>query len=141
MLLFHPKLHTWLPPGGHLEADETPENGAIREVFEETGLKIALFSDENIWCSRNGARSIRRPYLCLLEDIPAFGDKKAHQHIDLVFTGLPEPLDQPILSAEKLDVRWFSRQEIENLSDKEIFEETRQIALHLLDQEAMLVHG
>jgi len=29
----------WTNPGGKIEPDETPENAAIREVMEETGLK------------------------------------------------------------------------------------------------------
>lgn len=32
---------TWQPPGGYLEWFETIENGARREVREETGLEIA----------------------------------------------------------------------------------------------------
>lgn len=31
---------TWTMPGGKLEFQETPEQGAIREVMEETGMKI-----------------------------------------------------------------------------------------------------
>lgn len=31
---------TWTMPGGKLHFGETPENGACREVLEETGIKI-----------------------------------------------------------------------------------------------------
>ncbi|WUI01951.1 NUDIX domain-containing protein [Spirillospora sp. NBC_00431] len=31
----------WVPPGGVLELDETPYEGVVREVLEETGVKVA----------------------------------------------------------------------------------------------------
>lgn len=30
----------WQPPGGVLELDETPEQGTVREVLEETGVRV-----------------------------------------------------------------------------------------------------
>jgi 8-oxo-dGTP diphosphatase len=30
----------WVPPGGVLELGETPQDGVIREVYEETGVKV-----------------------------------------------------------------------------------------------------
>lgn len=32
---------TWCPPGGHVELGEDPKEAAIREVLEETGLKLS----------------------------------------------------------------------------------------------------
>ncbi|MDH6580688.1 NUDIX domain-containing protein [Kitasatospora sp. MAP5-34] len=35
----------WVPPGGKVEAGETPREGAIRELFEETGLRAELLPE------------------------------------------------------------------------------------------------
>jgi len=40
LLAFHKRFDLWVPVGGELEEDETPSEGAIREVREETGLEI-----------------------------------------------------------------------------------------------------
>jgi 8-oxo-dGTP pyrophosphatase MutT (NUDIX family) len=36
----------WVLPKGHIEATEQPEDAAIREVFEETGVRVALVTPE-----------------------------------------------------------------------------------------------
>src|SRR5918997_3125572 len=41
----HRKLGMWLPPGGHIERDELPDDAALREVFEETGLRVELVGE------------------------------------------------------------------------------------------------
>jgi 8-oxo-dGTP diphosphatase len=30
----------WVPPGGVLELDESPEAGVVREILEETGVEV-----------------------------------------------------------------------------------------------------
>jgi ADP-ribose pyrophosphatase YjhB (NUDIX family) len=40
LLHFHRKLGMWLPPGGHIERDELRDDAAVRQVFEETGLRL-----------------------------------------------------------------------------------------------------
>jgi len=37
-----PRVGTWTFPGGFLELNETPEEGARRETMEETGLDVRL---------------------------------------------------------------------------------------------------
>src|ERR1700730_4316464 len=85
LLLYHAKFNKWLPPGGHVEENETPVTCAIREAYEETGLHIELIQDEHLWIDRPNARSCERPFLCLIENVPAYGNSPAHQHIDQIF--------------------------------------------------------
>jgi len=128
LLLHHPKLKKWLPPGGHIELNETPPECAVREAYEETGLEIELIREENLWLDFWNASSIQRPYLCLLENIPAYGDTPAHQHIDSIF------LARPVGGTLFPHVKWFSMEEIEVLiDDDEIFGETKITIRHILE--------
>ncbi len=127
LLHFHKKLGKWLPPGGHLEENETPPECAIREAKEETGLDIALIQDEHLWVTRSNATSFERPFLCLLENVPAYKNQPEHQHIDFIYLGKPigGSLDPDAISSTGL--RWFTLDEVLYLkSDEEIFKETQQ---------------
>ncbi len=39
---FEPFVDDWCLPGGFIEATEDPEESAIREVYEETGLEVKI---------------------------------------------------------------------------------------------------
>lgn len=130
LLIFHNKLGKWLPPGGHLENNELPPEGALREVLEETGLEVELIRQENLWINRWNAISFDRPYFCFLENIPPYGSHPAHQHIDLVYVA--KPIRGTLHSEHQ--ARWFSIDEALSLRiDEEIFGETHQILNHLLE--------
>ncbi|MFI2303022.1 NUDIX domain-containing protein [Actinacidiphila glaucinigra] len=45
VLLVKHRLRGWVPPGGKVEAGETPRDGASRELLEETGLEPELLPD------------------------------------------------------------------------------------------------
>ena len=127
VLIYHPKHKKWLPPGGHLHENETPPECALREAKEETGLDIVLIRQENLWLDFWNASSIERPYLCLLENIPAHGETPAHQHIDQIF------LAKPVGGALLPSAQWFTLSEIEKLEDDvDIFVETKKTLRHLL---------
>ncbi|KAG6559766.1 NUDIX domain [Candidatus Rhabdochlamydia oedothoracis] len=135
LLLMHPKFHKWLPPGGHLEENETPHECALREVLEETGLKIGFYQDEYFQVSHKNACSIPRPFLCLLEEIPAWNQTPVHQHIDFVFVGYPikEGLDK------EFSYRWFSKEEILKLKEEEIFPDVKQIISEIFNLNSFLI--
>lgn len=129
LLLFHQKYGKWLPPGGHLDPDETPVEAAHREVWEEAGLKIQLASQENLWIDRWNAVSMERPYMCLVENIPATDREEAHQHIDFIYVATP--------LTQNPDLRWFTLEEVLSLKgDEEIFVETQDTLRQLLQEES-----
>ena len=82
LLHFHRKLSLWLPPGGHIEPAELPDDAAVREVFEETGVRAAHIGERAL--ALDYPRQLVRPAGIQLEDIAP-----GHQHIDLVYFAVP----------------------------------------------------
>lgn len=128
LLIYHRKLQKWLCPGGHVDPNELPSEAAIREVLEETGLEVELLTDEHLWIDQWNATSFSRPYLCLLEEIPAYESQPAHQHIDFVYISRPVSGQETFNSSETDGLRWFTLEEVNALtSDREIFAETKSV--------------
>ncbi|MGW0564135.1 NUDIX hydrolase [Streptomyces sp. NPDC003016] len=78
----------WEAPGGVLELDERPEDGACREVLEETGIKVDAVRLTGVY--KNMARGV----------------------VALVFLCRPVG-GQERTSGESTAVCWFSRGEVE----------------------------
>lgn len=82
LLHHHRKLGMWLPPGGHIERDELPDDAAVREVLEETGIEVELVGERREDVS--DPVQLCRPAGVQLEDIGP-----GHQHIDLIYFARP----------------------------------------------------
>lgn len=108
LLVKHKKFNKWVQPGGHIEFDELPEETAVREVFEETGVKIKLL----------GARFPREEDCIRPLGIQKNRNKMGEIHIDIIYPAVPKnPYDcEPIVSDESTEAGWFSLQELDNLS-------------------------
>ncbi|MCX6709315.1 MAG: NUDIX domain-containing protein [Candidatus Woesearchaeota archaeon] len=56
LLIHHKKLNLWLPVGGHIDKDETPDEAILREIKEETPLLSILHMQTAKRQSRNKKR-------------------------------------------------------------------------------------
>ncbi len=108
LLHLHRKLEMWLPPGGHIEKDELPDNAAVREVFEETGLEVELAGDrrEDI----EDPVQLHRPAGIQLEHIGP-----GHEHIDLIYFARPTGSVEISAEFEKDKVGWYSPEDWNSL--------------------------
>lgn len=140
LLLRHKRLGRWMPPGGHVDPDETPENAAKRECKEETGLDVDIVGsaeDDLFLKNPSEGRMLKKPIALLLENIPASAERNepAHEHMDFLYLARPVNEDQILSLAEEEggELRWFMRAEIEALdTGTEIFANVRRYILSLL---------
>ncbi|MFO0882544.1 MAG: NUDIX domain-containing protein [Candidatus Saccharimonadales bacterium] len=108
LLVNHPRYSKWIPPGGHIELDEDPEQALFREVEEETGLMVTVLSERPEYDSPGTKPLLRPNYLDTHEANPP------HRHISFVyFCQANNP--NFVKSDEHSDMRWFT---VDELSDK-----------------------
>ncbi|MDD5054740.1 MAG: NUDIX domain-containing protein [Candidatus Peribacteraceae bacterium] len=140
LLLWHKRLQRWMPPGGHVDPDETPEETARRECKEETGLDVEIVGEDqaDLFAGNpNEGRMLKKPIAMLLENIPESKERNepAHQHMDFLF--LARPIDESqalVLDAfEAREMRWFTRGEIEVMDERtEIFANVKRYILNTI---------
>ncbi len=135
LLLWHKRLQRWMPPGGHVDPDETPEEAARRECKEETGLDVEIIGceQEDLFSENpHEGRMLKQPIALLLENIPESKERSeaAHQHMDFVYRAKPRDETQELclLEEEGTELRWFTIEEITALDpSREIFANVQQL--------------
>jgi 8-oxo-dGTP pyrophosphatase MutT (NUDIX family) len=117
LLIHHRQLNHWLPLGGHIELDEDPEQAALREGKEESGLDVELLG-ERPPTTGPGTRALITPRFLDIHNITA-----THEHIGLIYWARPKDPGPKSGTGVKLalaveehhDIRWCSAADLDTL--------------------------
>lgn len=106
LLVHHKGFNMWVQPGGHIDADETFEEAAMREAYEETGVKVKLL----------GRRFPREDDFVKPLGIQKNRNNKGILHIDVIYAAVPvNNVEIDCETSEIHNARWFSREELDEI--------------------------
>lgn len=111
LLVHHKKLQKWLPPGGHIELNQDPQEALFAELQEETGItkeQLEIIGNKPT-ISSPGTKFLYAPIFLDIHDI-----SETHKHIGMTYI-LKSKTDTIQLShREHNQIRWFSMTDIAN---------------------------
>lgn len=119
LLIHHKKLDKWLPPGGHIEKDETPDEALLREIEEETGLRVKILNFSPMETLGKTKEHLAIPFNI---NVHSVGD---HDHCTFNYLCKATSSEITPKKDEILDYKWVSQSE---LSDESILKEIQQIS-------------
>ena len=126
LLIHHKKLDLWLPPGGHIEKNETPDEAVKREFREELGLEVEILNRNDIPTGGNIVKQLAVPFYV---NVHRVGD---HDHCCFFYICiLKNPKKISIDKSELKDFGWFSPKE---LNQERVSVDVRNIALKAFEK-------
>ena len=110
LLIDHEKYGIWLPPGGHVEERETPDEAAKRETREETGILVDIVSEKEE-IEEEYYHGIPRPFEANVHKV-----EEGHWHCDFLYLARIEERAEATHDHEHNGFKWFSLEELQDQS-------------------------
>ena len=122
LLRLHEKYNHWGSPGGHVDLGEDINEAALREVWEEVGLKVELVRPEG-WVKKDSGHNL---------DLvpPLFVNRhrinEVHEHSSFIFVGKSDSrvIAPQTVEDKGAECRWVTQEELD-----ELFKNDNRLAL------------
>jgi ADP-ribose pyrophosphatase YjhB (NUDIX family) len=129
LLRLHDKYDIWLSVGGHVELEENPNEAAVREVKEETGLDVVI-CDKLLPFQEKTDRyqELIPPFFMNIHKI-----SETHQHISMIYFASAKS-DEILESVQEKSggCKWMTREDIVAATD--IDKTVKHYALKALEE-------
>lgn len=123
LFIHHSKLDLWLPPGGHIDKDEIPDDAVKREIQEETRLNVIVLSALPLSISDKLIGVKRTAAIPFYANVHSVGD---HDHYGACYI-CESDTDKVIRNDETKDHKWMTLDEVK--TDSSLREDIKAIAL------------
>lgn len=132
LLHIHKKTGMLLPVGGHIELDQSPWQAALDEIHQESGYRASQLSVLQPKQRVMGLEGVDLHPQSIAANTHRVHD--GHFHSDTSYALITDqlPMD-PLAEGETGEVLWFTKPEIDALTNKEIYDNTKTICDFVFD--------
>ncbi|MBU0459968.1 MAG: NUDIX domain-containing protein [Nanoarchaeota archaeon] len=120
LLIHHRKLDLWLPVGGHIDENESPDQALLREIMEEVGVDVKILNYGDLPLGGNVKENMAIPFYT---NVHSVGD---HDHYCLFYLCKAINPEQLKINDEVKAYRWFTKEE---LNEDHILADVRNLCL------------
>lgn len=106
LLIHHRKLDLWLPVGGHIDENETPDQALIREIKEEVGIDVEILNQSNTPLGGNIRGNLATPFYV---NVHSVGD---HDHCCFFYVCKAINPEKLQINKELKNFGWFTKEDL-----------------------------
>jgi 8-oxo-dGTP pyrophosphatase MutT (NUDIX family) len=106
LLIHHKKLDLWLPVGGHIDENETPDQALLREIKEEIGIDVDILNKSSLSQEGNIKRNLATPFYA---NVHSVGD---HDHCCLFYICKAINPEKLMINKELKNFEWFTKDDL-----------------------------
>jgi len=116
LLRYHDKYDFWGTCGGHIDPGEDANEAAVREVWEETGLRVALVGPKG-WEHQDDAdnKDLVPP---LFVNRHRINDTHEHSAFIFVATSTSRDIDPQVAREGGVECTWLTQSQLDKMYDR-----------------------